>query len=168
MTHTYISRKIIISTLSGLCLAIIGFFFLLNKKFKKHPYSLFAYACLLQSVYFFCHYSNFLICLLNLSLSLEWSKFNFNPDYEDIFFSFKTLLIMWKTICISMTYMQLTANSIIFIDLYLTLKNPFYPRKKRMLAYNLILIVVMIISSSTLLLSIANEGTSLNLYDSKR
>ena len=38
--------------------------------------------------------------------------------------------------------MTLVINSIIFIDLYFTLKNPFYPREKRTKFYYLLLIAM--------------------------
>jgi len=66
------------------------------------------------------------------------------------------------------TYMHLAANSIIFIDLYLTLKNPFYPREKRVSRYNLFLLVVFIFSAINIIYSIVTAGTNLNLYDKTR
>jgi len=35
-----------------------------------------------------------------------------------------------------------TANSLLFIDLYCTIRNPFYPRKKRAKAHNILLFIV--------------------------
>ena len=66
------------------------------------------------------------------------------------------------------TYMHLAANSIIFMDLYLTLKNPFYPREKRVAKYNIFLMVVFLFSAINIIYSIVAEGTNLNLYDSSR
>lgn len=64
--------------------------------------------------------------------------------------------------------MHLAANSIIFIDLYLTLKNPFYPREKRVFSYKIFLLVVFLFSGTNILYSIIYEGTNLNLYDKDR
>ena len=61
--------------------------------------------------------------------------------------------------------MHLAANSIIFIDLYLTLKNPFYPREKRVSKYNAFLLVVFVFSAINIIVSIIADGTNLNMYD---
>ena len=66
----------------------------------------------------------------------------------------------WKLIIIGSTYLCLTANSIAFLDLYLSLKNPFYPRSKRQPMYLSMLAVIMLITSILLYHSLKRYGTS--------
>ena len=47
---------VISSYISGITLMIAGFFILLNKKFKKHPYPLIGLALLFEASYFFSRY----------------------------------------------------------------------------------------------------------------
>ena len=98
----------------------------------------------------------------------SWWGDNLLPDYEDKFNWFRRLLISWKVTTILSTYLGIVVNSIIFIDLFLTLNNPFFPRKKRMIKYRLIVMTVVLAISVTLTYSIINDGTSVNLYDYKR
>ena len=55
------------------------------------------------------------------------------------------MIITWSTI------MYMTAYSAVFLDLYLTIKNPFYPRRKRMSIYITVLVFAMITSGSILI-----------------
>ena len=104
-------------------------------------------------------------------LNGSWTSYTF---FENLFSSkesylyYRYQLITWKVATIISTYMHLAANSIIFIDLYLTLKNPFYPREKRVSRYNIFLLVVFIFSAINILYSIISQGTNLNLYDKSR
>ena len=54
------------------------------------------------------------------------------------------------------TYLQISCNSLIFLDLYFTLRNPFYPRAKRVSVYYIFLAFVVVFT----ILNIA----ILNLY----
>ena len=104
-------------------------------------------------------------------LNGPWSSYTFfENDFssKDSYYYYRYQLITWKVATIISTYMHLAANSIIFIDLYLTLKNPFYPREKRVSKYNIFLLVVFIFSAINILYSIGNKGTNLNLYDKSR
>ena len=64
--------------------------------------------------------------------------------------------------------MYLAADGLILVDLYLTLKNPFYPREKRMLAYDIFLLLVFLTSCIISIYDILTAGTKLNLYDKTR
>ena len=54
------------------------------------------------------------------------------------------------------TYGCVTLNCILFIDLYLTLSNPFYPRKKRVIYYYLFTFVVVVLIFYTTTYSLIN------------
>ena len=47
--ETYFRIQFLVTGISAGALFFVGMFLLLNKKFKKHPYPLIAYALLLQS-----------------------------------------------------------------------------------------------------------------------
>ena len=88
---------------------------------------------------------------------------NFTPETK--YLIFKQFIISWKVMVITFTYLHLGANSVIFIDLYLTLKNPFYPRKKRVWKYRIFLLMILVFALINMLKSIFTYQTSLNLYD---
>jgi hypothetical protein len=61
--------------------------------------------------------------------------------------------------------MCIIVNSCIFIDLYLTIKNPFFPRSKRCRWYATTTIVVCLVFTTILIESISELGTGMTLYD---
>ena len=77
---------------------------------------------------------------------------NFTPELR--YTIFKQFIISWKVMVITFTYLHLGANGVIFIDLYLTLRNPFYPRKKRVWKYRIFLLMVLAFSLIIMLDSI--------------
>ena len=97
-----------------------------------------------------------------------YKSFELDFSSKESYLFFRYQLITWKVLTIITTYMHLAANSIIFIDLYLTLKNPFYPREKRVAKYNIFILVVFIFSAINIIYSIVTAGTNLNLYDKSR
>ena len=141
----------------------MGFFFLLNPKFKKHPYPLFAYATLFQSIYFLIYQSVNLICPLDMPwfaskwITLPQDMIKLGPlkglglwidtpevDVDQKYRIFILLFAVWRSLIVTSTFLYMTGNSIIFIDLYLTLRHPFYPRGKRNKFYILALLLVFI------------------------
>lgn len=123
---------LISSYLSGLFLMFVGFFILLNKKFQKHPYSLIGWACICNAIGFFLRYSNFLVCFFDLpwlfQLSVDPYYYLVNGTVHPIMIwnKFQSIYISWKIVSYISIYLNLAANSLIFIDLYLTIRNPFY------------------------------------------
>ena len=184
--------KIFVTLTSGCFLSVAGFYLLLNKKFKKHPYPMIGMACLFQAAYFFSYFDIFSICEYGLIEGLgynlglwkmmssqgiiegfsawsnygKWKEEYFTP--EDSYRIFVNYIISWKVKVITLTYLHLCSNSILFIDLFLTLKNPFYPRQKRVIKYKIFLFIVFIFSVSNIWISIRNNNTSINLYDNVR
>ena len=180
--------KVLIGLTSGLFLAFTGFYLILNKNFRHHPYPMIGTACLFQAAYFFSYFDIFVVCKSNLieyhaynigiwtSIKesgpygvIEWLNYsswmaaNFTPEIK--YLIFKQFIISWKVMVITFTYLHLGANSVIFIDLYLTLRNPFYPRKKRVWKYRIFLLMILIFALINMLKSIFTYQTSLNLYD---
>ena len=77
----------------------------------------------------------------------------------------RTLFATWKYITFISMYVQITANSIIFLDLYLTLNNPFHPRHKRVKWYFGMVTILYIAIIATFTKALTQQGTSLELYD---
>ena len=82
----------------------------------------------------------------------EWKQDFFNPNSK--YLTLRVLIIAWKVIVISVSFLNIACNSILFFDMYLTLKNPFYPRKKRVLYYYIFLTVVLLASLTNIIYSI--------------
>jgi hypothetical protein len=58
--------------------------------------------------------------------------------------------MVWMAVRFGNLYMGIMLNSIVIIDLYLTLKNPFYPRAKRGVSYWTVIIIFMVVFFSQL------------------
>mmetsp|Transcript_20690 Transcript_20690/g.31680 ORF Transcript_20690/g.31680 Transcript_20690/m.31680 type:complete len:125 (+) Transcript_20690:633-1007(+) len=69
----------------------------------------------------------------------------------------------WRTITILSIFIALGTMSIVFFDLYLTLKNPFYPREKRKPYYYTYMFILMVGSVIIVLESINEFEVSIGL-----
>ena len=162
------------SYLSGFILTLVGFFILLHKKFQKHPYQLIGWACVYNAIGFFLRYSNFLVCFLDLpwlfQLSIDPYYYLVNGTSHPIMIwnKFQSIYISWKVVSYISIYLNLAANSLIFIDLYLTIRNPFYARQRRAKWYTLFFLAILAAITVMTAISINSYGTSLNLYDQTR
>ena len=58
--------KVLVGATSGFFLAVTGFYLILNKNFRDHPYPMIGTACLFQAAYFFSYLDIFVVCKLNL------------------------------------------------------------------------------------------------------
>ena len=58
----------------------------------------------------------------------------------------------------------MSLDLIIFLDLYLTLRNPFYPRKKRIISYHFFNLLVMLIVIFVTIYSLTEQGVSIETY----
>ena len=109
-----------------------------NKRFHRHPYPFIALSCLSEGLmYNMMFYPNF-TCQFNLPWLLTRTKAVFKLIYQpwdeatSIQQDYKSLLTL--QFCQKFMYeisglLNLFFNSIVFIDLYLTIKHPFYPRE---------------------------------------
>ena len=147
----------------------VGFFLLVNKKFKGvHPYGLYAGACLSQALVHFNAY-NFKITCDMMPKMLLWSTgliptildrigtsdgflswFNFeewiqvNTSTKMQFRASNVLLYDWSGLKVMFLNINIILNSLVFVDLFLTIRNPFYPRKRRMTTYLFVVLSVVI------------------------
>ena len=79
----------------------------------------------------------------------------------------KTSLYIFKPLSIFSTYLYFSLNSIVFIDLYLTIRNPFYRRTKRYPLYLSILFMVMSVTTATLVYGTIKYGATVTIYEEK-
>ena len=135
--------------LSGISLSVIGFYLLLGKSFKKHPYRLLALACIFESALFLNWTKRISIVQFRLHkiFILTWHGGDLS-DYSLIYGTLKKFIISWKIIFAVLLQLTIITNGLIYIDLYLTLINPFYPRHKRAPKYYLVLLIVLVMASS--------------------
>ncbi len=54
------------------------------------------------------------------------------------------LIYGWCVLKVLFLNINIILNSLVFIDLFLTIRNPFYPRKRRMTSYSFIVIAVIV------------------------
>lgn len=73
----------------------------------------------------------------------------------------------WKVLFYVGTLLQIGLNSMIYIDLWLTLRNPFYPRRKRNKYYNTAIFAILTYITVILVSNQRTKGTTLDLYDFK-
>ena len=105
----------------------------MHPKFAKHPYKFIALACLSESLFYTMKAYNNFICTADfpywLTLSLNY------PFNQETHFTNEKILNSMILLAKSQKYMEtlgiimsVAFNGIVYIDLYLTLKNPFFPR----------------------------------------
>jgi len=122
------------SWVSAITLLIAGMFIMFNKKFNKHPYPLIATACLLNSMYFSARFSNVMMCKYQTFNYLK-SSMDFLSDITggllpkvSLIKLYTVMQLTYKVMTLESSYLTITVNSFIFLDLWLTIKNPFQPR----------------------------------------
>lgn len=76
-------------------------------------------------------------------------------------------IIIWKVVTILFNLVNVATNSFYFLDIFLTIKNPFYPRQKRCTVYTSLLALFFVTMLCWLLFSIIRFGTTISLYDLK-
>jgi hypothetical protein len=77
MEGNSIKVKCALVYISAMFLAFTGFYFLLRKKFNKHPYQLFGWACLFHAAYFASYFEIFFVCTIQAerSFAVSWGLF---------------------------------------------------------------------------------------------
>ena len=64
--------------------------------------------------------------------------------------------------------MTITSHSLIFIDLFLALRNPFYPRQKRWAVYKIVLFIIFSGFLLSTLIKVSYTDVGLKLYNYQR
>ena len=86
-------------------------------------------------------------------------------NQKTLFRTLEAFILFWKGIYYMGTLIQITLNSMIFIDLWLALRNPFYPRRKRNKYYNTALLLLFVYIFLIISTNQNRKGTSLDLQD---
>ena len=156
------------SILSGISIMIVGGFLLFHHKFKKHPYPLLAWTCIIQSFYYFskyviitdCFYDKYTTLAKTLGLiaslmdhgiiktaqlisgsSYEWIQYY--PEYYIA--SVQWAFIAFWHFQYDSNVLNVSMNTLIFLDLYWTIQDPFMPTRFRTRYYGLGLFLVILI-----------------------
>ena len=79
--------------------------------------------------------------------------------------AFWKCIVGFKICVLGSTYLFLAANSLAFLDLYLSLKNPFYPRSKRQPFYFCSLAITMVLISFLIYHNITSRGSTILEYN---
>ena len=155
--------------ITSIFLAFVGLFIWTNKKFQKHPYPLIAWTSIIQSFYFCSLTINSYQCVpkmfdLNVRslrmLPTLWEKgissgfkywwspqFLSSPDQlPSYLLVFEYYYNMYYYGTIISQNLDLMMNTLIFMDLYFSLKNPFQTRNKRNKWYILMAVWVVFIN----------------------
>jgi hypothetical protein len=77
----------------------------------------------------------------------------------------RTLLASYKIIFATFLLMSIVTNGLMYIDLYLTLRNPFYPRSRRAKKYFFILFIMLVLSLSVSSYTYSTQTFTLLVYD---
>ena len=86
-------------------------------------------------------------------------------NYRQMYENLKLLILSWKVIFAILLQLNIVTNGLIYIDLYLTLLNPFYPRARRATCYFTIMIIVLALSSCISIYTYQSNTYTLRIYD---
>jgi hypothetical protein len=86
-------------------------------------------------------------------------------DYGQIYESLRTLILCWKVMFAVVLQLNIVSNGLIYLDLYLCLRNPFYPRGSRTYKYYVILFLTLMMSSGTSIYTYSHNTFTLEVYD---
>ena len=118
------------SVASGAIFLVLGFFVGFKRDLKHHPYPIIATACLTQASFFYTVKMNMYVLCNNFLFelfSLPFERLNILSRDS----SFNILHNMSLMLSFLPHFMAYSVNAILLIDIYLMIKNPFYPRGKR-------------------------------------
>lgn len=137
---------------SSINLLVLSMYLIISNKFKRHPYPLIAITSAVESFYYCTLYLPNRICELNLARlftytkaaakwDVEWSvSTSAKEEYRSLLF-LKGVQLFIDDLSL---YLNLFFNTVIFIDLLMTLRNPFYPGTMRILIFYLFAVLQVI------------------------
>jgi hypothetical protein len=77
---------------------------------------------------------------------MKWgSSYMVSDDFRSMLWQQQFLIRLTGCLTFCSLYLGLLINCLVMIDLFLALKNPFYPRKKRVTVYSLVIVVTFIL-----------------------
>ena len=136
---------LIINLVSTLSLLTVGLIFIYNRKFKKHPYPLLGYTCLAEAFVYCTMHTKAFSCVIKIWEVFDLTVSNFDPYFEAAtkipFFGLNAGITIFAL------NLSVTLNALVYLDLYLTLKNPFYERKARIKWYWLTVTIMLMLQA---------------------
>ena len=138
----------------------MSFFLLQNKNLKMHPYKLYAFEGLACVFFFWNWYSwYFIIDIVELFMFFQPFFFNNRPLYESKFKLAVFLKIQNQFFEQSLFYtLYPLLNCLLFIDLWWITKNPFYPQRKRQVAYLAVILLDFFVSFIGFVITIFSDS----------
>jgi hypothetical protein len=121
------------SAISALTLLSFGVYIMMNKKTQMHPYPLISWICITDS-YLFYYFWVYLAQSIVLCYDYPFAVLSYVKQYERCWFNqilAISMTILNKILVTPLIVFNLTLNTLLFHDLYFTLKNPFKPRDTR-------------------------------------
>lgn len=140
-------------------LIVTGFFMVGNSKFNKLPYPLFGWALLVEAVQYYSMIAQQLYYTTGLyRFTIPPLRAPILPELEpgqvsgallkSNVLSFELAVYTFRTMRSLISNLELIMNSIIIIDLYYTLRNPFRRRESRLKYYNVFIVCVLVALTS--------------------
>lgn len=107
-----------------------------EEKLQTHPLNIIGYICLFQGGYIYAYNQPVQICATGYYRLTSWLLFPFAINAAQVdYFSFEFVIGMNRVVYRSFFMSYLVLTICYTYDLYLTIKNPLYPAKKRIRFY---------------------------------
>ena len=111
---------------------LVGLYMLSSKRLRKmHPYPFIGWTCLVGGLYYLHQYSFFFLCTDSFFKVLSTTLFQNFTDYS----YFPKILQLQKYVSISACLQHINMHMITLLDVFLVIRNPFYPNRKRYPVY---------------------------------
>lgn len=125
-------------------MTLLGFFLVLNKRLKSHPYQLYAYEILACTFNYGFPLSHVLMSFEPIrDMAYYSSHWDMKVDYRRMFLIIQYMTFIQNMIAIYSWQIYVTLDMTLYIDLYLMTKNPFKPQKSRLKYYYLLILILL-------------------------
>lgn len=120
---------------SGIVMASLGFFIYYHFS-DVYPYDLIALSCLTEAA-IYMRFLRMIVCPTQIFVAVAYQAawfirgISFPLDFVVLYKSFETVIVMFAAQIYAFAFINLSLQLFICVDLYLTLKDPFYPRQRR-------------------------------------
>lgn len=120
----------------------LAFFLLLNKRFRKHPYKLVAATLFVGAALYQAFAAQSVWCKIDIAKVMRLQLFMpASGFYSQMYWINRFLKNWWRVQVLTFQVANVLINGALFLDLYLIMRNPFYPRSSRERKYYIFIIV---------------------------
>lgn len=152
---TFIILGITIFTL----MTLLGFFLMYSKRLRKHPYGLYAIellacACNYQEMYAW-YFSGSFAALLSKEFMFVIGR---EPTFRNMFWLYNLMDATYYIINGLCFLLYPLINTLLFIDLFWIIKNPFYPQRKRITCYKFMAVITFTIQVVQIFFALSAYG----------